>query len=129
MPAATWIVTDGGPPLVLPTRALKAWRGTRRVRAGPTDYERAASVRGSVESIAVKEHVGLVLGDEAFPTTWIPDRPGPAGVFVRVRYARSYASALRGLKGLDALGWERVTGLAFEVPDGGLTMFDSAWPG
>ena len=136
-----WVVSNGGPLLLLPTSLLAHWTGTdvprdgRVVRAhfrwnpdaaGASDYDRACDVRGYVGVLPVGGGWGLVVGDEPNPVCWLPTADG--GTLARWVAADDDASVERALARIpEDLAWEPQGD--FMVATSPSVLFDSAEPG
>lgn len=132
-----WIVSAGGPLLLLDARKLKQWGGIfdeiedwpGRESFSPdgfaTDYDRACQINGYLGSIPVGSSKAIVFSDEPLPTTWVPIPQG--GVFVRCFYAESETPALDWLCNVpeDAFRDE----CTFNVASQRLVLFDAALAG
>jgi hypothetical protein len=125
------VLTEGGPPIVLPRAVVKHWRGSDARRGEEqTDYDRACAVDDWVGTIDVKGVSALVLGDEPLASWWFPGVPGEAGCLVRPSIAPDdQQDDDEGLVSLvervPTTGWKRL--LTWDVPAGGLTLFDSVY--
>lgn len=68
-----YLACDGGPHLVIPTRLLPAWHGSRINLTNPldpaTDYGRACAIKGKFALITVGSGKALVLADPPM-STW-----------------------------------------------------------
>lgn len=122
-----WIESGGGPLVVVPQTRLDRWRGVDcRSSDDTSDYDRACEVADDVAVVRVADTEILVLGEEPFRTTWLPDEKG--GLLIRWVYADKEDSIPEFLSapGLeDALS---ASGVSFTTP-GACVLFDSAEPG
>lgn len=136
-----WVVSNGGPLLLLPAALLPAWSGTEVPADGrvlqtrfrwdpdapaPSDYDRACDVAGYAGVLDVADGWGLVLGDEPNSTRWLPGRGG--GVLVRWVYAENDVAVEAALVGIPGeLAWTPLG--QFTVATSPLVLFDAADPG
>jgi len=126
-----WIESGGGPLVVVPQVRLGRWCGVYRKSAdGMSDYDRACEIIDEIAIICVADTEILVLGDEPFRTTWLPDVSG--GFLVRWIYAINEKSVIDfvGSTGLGRVFDEHdSTGNLLFTTSGACVLFDSAEPG
>ena len=70
-----WIVSAGGPLLLMEIKSLPHWHGIFGGQSDvgkTTDYARACEVDDYVGLIGVNDSQGLVLGEEPMHTSWFP---------------------------------------------------------
>lgn len=132
-----WIMSGGGPLLLLNEKELSKWGGSideieefpRGEIFGPndfpTDYDRAGRVDGYVGKILVGDKEALVLGDQPTPTTWVPNRRG--GTIVRLLAAESDDPSLSWLDEVPRKQFRAEC--EFLVDSHRLVLFDSALAG
>ena len=141
MSADPWVVSNGGPLLLLPVPLLPAWSGTEVPTDGrllqthfrwnpdapaPSDYDRACDVAGYAGVLDVGHGWGLVIGDEPNPVRWLPAPDG--GILARLVYATDDASVEAALARVPGdLAWEPLS--TFSVAASPLVLFDAAEPG
>jgi Immunity protein 21 len=132
----TWIQTTGGPPILMPARALAAWHGIgndwvpadeRAAGAAPADYDRACEVEGYSSLIDVGIDSAYVLGDEPLPVCWIAGAPGE-GTLVQPRGSRGDTQLLDDLDAspLDERALETTS---YSSPGTHHILFDSSASG
>lgn len=140
-----WLESGGGPLLLIPGQYLSAWGGCepddeRHIVAkfrfdpqGPaTDYDRACDVEGDLGLISIGNGQGLVLGDEAMATAWLPsstsgsENEAAGGIFIRWEYANSEADVVSAVEHIPATIWEDA-GLTMIVGHDPLYLLDSAY--
>jgi hypothetical protein len=119
-----WASTMGGPLLVLEELRLGAWGG---LESG--DYDRACAVTEEVETLAVGDGVGLVLGDE--PAMTAVGTRSDGLILVRWHAADDAAMVERAIVALEV--GEPVeaedTGVLVAWEGPALIVFDSVEPG
>lgn len=134
--AFQWVVSGGGPLLVLDKSLVTNWKGyegsvdaelTNVELTNSDDYERACKIDGYLGLIDVGVGKGVILGDAPLPTTWFPFPEKDGGLIVRKWYA------------IDELLTHSLAQLNndtfqtdiddFNVLSGELYVFDSACPG
>jgi hypothetical protein len=122
-----WVVSAGGPLVVIPRELARSWRGIeRRPGDAVTDYDRACAVDDYLGVLEVGPGHGLVLGDEPMQTAFIPSAEG--GVLVRWGCAASEDAVLRAVGAVEESSWSP-TVHRLPVGTDGAIMFDSAYPG
>jgi hypothetical protein len=128
-----WVTCDGGPLLLVAKEHLCAWEGVanpsanRKVETrfrwnpeGPaTDYDRACDVDDYLGLIDVGYGKGLVLGQEPFMTTWLPQNDG--GVLVRWVFAEDEEKVLTTASSIPNESYQD-SGLSFVVGDSSLVL-------
>lgn len=116
-----WVITTGGPPILLGRSVLKFWNGV-----GP-DYERACEVTDYLGILRIGRAEGLVLGDESMQTTcWRTQRHGI--VLIRCFCARDEASIVEWLPKLEDVSLGSGT-LVLDFGEKRLRLFDSSASG
>lgn len=122
-----WIESGGGPLVVVPQTHLGRWGGVDcRSTDDTSDYDRACEVSDDVAVIRVADTEALVLGDEPFRTTWLPNEKG--GFLVRWVYADKEESISEFLSAPSLEEALSASGVSFTTP-GMCVLFDSAEPG
>lgn len=150
-PELNWVVSTGGPLLLVPGEHLPLWGGVeppadgRRIEAqfrfnGPdepaTDYDRACdvSMAGYVGLLDIGTGQGLVLGDDSNSTAWQPAAAASAGgndtggLLIRWVYADREADIIAALAHVPQTAW-RDEGLVLSVGHEPLYLLDAACPG
>lgn len=127
-----WIVSNGGPLLLLEEGLLREWHGTDVGGAEwsgkrMSDYERACA-KGELGVVPVGLGQGLVVGGEVLETAWVADASANGGVFVRWVFANSDHDVERALARVPADSFGRVD-FVFTMGSEGARLFDSAMPG
>jgi hypothetical protein len=135
-----WVVSNGGPLLLLPRELLRHWTGVDAPRDGrvvearfrwnpeqpASDYDLACDVAGYTGVLPVGPGWGLVIGDEPNPARWLARDDG--GIIVRWEAAPSDEAMDAAIRGLPAaLQWEAEG--EFRVFASPLELFDSGEPG
>jgi hypothetical protein len=134
-----WVVSGGGPLIVVPSEIAHHWRGDETtwpptgdldsiweaVRSN-SDYGRACGVDDYLGVLACGPGGCLILGDEPMQTTILPAKDG--GLIVRWMWAESDDDVLRAVRSVPEGVWE-ATPHRFNLGGGGLLLFDSAYPG
>jgi hypothetical protein len=122
-----WIESGGGPLVLVPQTRLDRWCGVDcRSIDDMSDYDRACEVVDDVAVIRVADTEILVLGDEPFRTTWLPNKKG--GLLVRWVYADREDSLSELLSDPSISEALSASGVSFMTP-GTCLLFDSAEPG
>jgi hypothetical protein len=123
-----WIVSNGGPLLLLEEALLPAWRGTERAGdASTSDYSRACAA-GEIALIGVGGCHGLVIGGEVLETSWWPGPERRRGTLVRWVFADDDDHVAECVKSVpDSLLGSVDAILVVRSPE--LRLFDSAMPG
>lgn len=137
-----WVISGGGPLLLLPERLADSWSGINPTKdplndarfrwnprmATPSDYDRACDVKEPVALFDIGSGFGLVFTGEGDVTaTWLPFADQPGGVVALPRYADGVDATGRFLA--DNSEAEFVTtGLVLPHTGGVVTLFDSAYP-
>jgi hypothetical protein len=129
-----WIQSNGGPLVMVPTRALSLWRGvfgSSQLLQEPSDYERACSVPSYLGVIPLSiDATAVILGDAPLMTTWVPLASGPClGMLVRWVYAEDVAAVERAIGDLSALDKSVAEEAFIEAPAGDWTLLDAAEAG
>jgi hypothetical protein len=125
----TWIETEGGPFILLPLERKADWCGVEAPEDdedGETDYDRAGEFVTTVGVLDVGEGQALILG-QADVTGFIPTDEG--GVFVQRLYRVAddvVRSSVAANLAPGAGSWQAMD-LRFDVGEGGLALFDSAF--
>lgn len=122
--------SGGGPILACPSVAVSHWRGCfdddgAIDESGESDYDRACNA-GWAELLPVGSHHALVLPTPDISAAWSPD--GDTWYIVRWVGADTAAALLATAEAVPPNEWTD-TGARFEIPNGGLLMFDSAASG
>jgi hypothetical protein len=134
-----WVGSGGGPLVVVPFEVAHHWRGDEATWP-PTgsletiwetvrkdsDYGRACGLQDYLGLLDVGPGHGLVLGDEPMPTTFLPT--GEGGLIARWMCAESEEDVLWAIRSVPEDVWE-TTSHRVHVGEGGLLLFDSAYPG
>ncbi len=144
-----WVLSYGGPLLLVPGEHLPSWGGVeppadgRRIEAqfrfnGPdepaTDYDRACDVEGWLGLLNIGDGYGMVLGDEPLSTAWQPATAAgdggddTGGLLIRWVYANSEAEVIAALAHVPQTAW-RDEGLVLSVGHEPLYLLDAACPG
>jgi hypothetical protein len=123
-----WIVSGGGPLLLLDRYWLGAWHGHNpdsTDNGTETDYERACAIEDFLGVISVGPGQGVVLGDEPMATAWWPLPAVQGGVLVRWRWAPEGTSIVALLERLPADAWAAHE-VTLSLSSGQALLFDSA---
>ena len=121
-----WIESAGGPLVLVPERAVDAWKGADGPSPSGTHFEQACAIEDYVGLVPLGRDAAVVLADEPLRTAWRP--AGTGGLLVRCIAAPSEADVDRALATLpEGLPWE--TMLDLEHPGGALLLFDAAFAG
>lgn len=131
-PEPTWVYSNGGPLILIPTSAVGRWGGcteTGLIMGDPgtrDDYDRACEVEDAAGVIGVgADAQGLVLGDEPLMTCYLPGWR----TFVRWRCAdpgTDFRAAAQALLAAATLTW---VNCGVWPTDGAAILMDSAEPG
>jgi hypothetical protein len=134
-----WVSTGGGPLIVISVEVAQHWGGDgglglpngglsmvwETVR-WDTDYGRACGVDDYLGVLECGPGECLVLGDEPMATAFLPTEDG--WLIVRWVHAECEEDVLKAIQSVPEGAWE-TTPHRFQVGDGGLLLFDSAYPG
>jgi hypothetical protein len=146
-----WVVSNGGPLLLVPGEHLLSWGGVeppadgRRIDAQfrfngrdepATDYDRACdvSMAGYVGLLDIGTGQGLLLGDEPLSTAWLPAATSSdggddtGGLLIRWVYANRKADVVAALAHVPQTAW-RDEGVVLRVGHEPLYLLDAACPG
>jgi hypothetical protein len=149
-PELRWVVSTGGPLLLVPGEHLPSWGGVlpptdgRRIEAQfrfngqdepATDYDRACdvSMAGYLGQLDIGTGHGIVLGDEPLATAWQPAAAASngdddmGGLLIRCVYANSYADVIEALEHVPQTAWQD-EGLVLSVGHEPVYLLDAASP-
>ena len=131
-----WVLSEGGPYLLVPEENLADWRGvedwsgTLDDPADQSDYARACRVECRVGSIRCGNGSALVLSQDNGPVAWFGDDGGRGGMLIQDRQASDEATIRALVKSGEArmvLDSNAVEDLELETgPSGGLRLIDAA---
>ena len=148
-PGLTWVVSYGGPLLLVPGEHLPSWGGVeppadgRRIEAQfrfsgqddpATDYDRACDVTGWLGLLDIGAGHGIVLGGEPLDTAWQASAAAgerdddTGGLLIRWVYANNEADVIEALNHVPKTVW-RDEGLVLSVGREPLYLLDAACPG
>ena len=117
-----WLTSAGGPLILLEKEFLSNWKGVFS-----NDYNRACAISDYIGLINVGQGKGLIIGDEPFPTLWLPQNK-QEGLLVCWNYAENEEEVLKFCQKIPEKIW-KATNLNLEVLKGPLILFDSAASG
>jgi hypothetical protein len=125
-----WIRSEGGPLILLEERLRPSWNGVLPVEGVVnSDYQRACGVADYVGLIPVGSGVGIVLGEEPIPATWVSSMPHLGyGALVRSYYDEFNPGIWSSLNDVKPEIFVDPT-LTVELRDSRLVLFDSGEPG
>jgi hypothetical protein len=122
-----WLDTGGGPYVLVRQADLGAWGGIRS-NGGVSDFARACDVDDYIGIIDLDEDRALVLGDDPFPTAFMPAPALGGGYFLRWLWGDDEEDAVSAVHRLRPEDWT-AEDLVFDAGDGRLSLFDSVHPG
>lgn len=116
----------GGPFVILPRDRAASWRGLKH-DDGPSDFDRACDVDDYLGLMAHDGVPTLVLGDDPFPTTYLPAPAFGGGYIVRILWGDDRDAAIEAVHSAASSAWtpEEFT---FSSKSGELMLFDAAHP-
>ena len=131
-----WVLSEGGPYLVVPEEGLGDWRGvedwsgTLDDPTDQSDYARACRSETRIGAIACGARSALILSDDSGPVAWFGDEDGRGGVLIQDRQATDTTVILALIESGNArqhLADGTIEELVFETgPSGGLRLIDAA---
>lgn len=121
-----WVVSGGGPLLLMEESRLTEWRGAD-APFGHSDYERACAVK-ELGTVKVGNGQALVVSGEPLETSWWPIPSTPDALIVQWVFADSDAAVAVGLTGAAAALLKPI-GVTVRFDSPNLRLFDSAMPG
>lgn len=134
-----WVASGGGPLIVVPVEVARHWRGDEAIWPltgglgmiweavrNDSDYGRACRVDGYLGVLDVGPGSCLILGDDPMQTTYL--RTNDGGLIVRWSFAECEEDVVTAARSVPEDTWEKTTH-RIEIADGGLLIFDSAYPG
>lgn len=136
-----WIVSGGGPLIVIDQIHLEYWKGDRNVweeediqemqaeaKHPLDDYDRACQVDSYIGLIDVGEGNGIVLGDYPLPSTWQGNANLTGGMIIRGGSSVDEHRLNRIILGIHDQDFE-IEDFVFDNVSGKAIMFDSGCPG
>jgi hypothetical protein len=122
-----WVMSGGGPLIVLPIEHLPAWRGDNPTTAGSTnDYDRACRIKDYLGVLKVGMGSGLILGDEPMQTSFL--RRADGGILIRWGHAENEDDVRDAVCGAPETIWSP-TEHRLKVGRARVIIFDSAYAG
>jgi hypothetical protein len=122
-----WVMSGGGPLIVLPAELLRYWGGIDpKADDSTSDYDRACGVGGYLGVLNVGTGSGLVLGDEPMQTAFLPSADG--GTLIRWVYAENGKKVREAVCFAPVSIWS-TTQHRFTVRGARMLVFDAAYPG
>ncbi|NYZ69798.1 hypothetical protein H0A36_27685 [Endozoicomonas sp. SM1973] len=118
-----WIVSEGGPLILLPKKALFSWSGY-----DGDDYERVCGEEDYIGLLSVNGRQALVLGDEPCQTA-IFMSGWDSLILVRWQWAEDEESVFKHLKSITPQSFENGDVLDYLTTGGEFLLFDAALPG
>ncbi len=109
------------------TKDLALWKGIRS-DADVSDFDRACAVDDYLGVAEFAGGVAVVLGDDPFPTAFLPAPMVGGGYLLRWLWGEDEEDAVEALHRIRPEDWTSEE-LIFDAGDGRLTLLDSLHPG